>query len=64
MNVEYITATTRHLLTAAGGFLIAQGITNSGTVESITGGVVALIGLVWSLTHKQATLQDTPAKKQ
>lgn len=53
MNTEYLQALCRHILTAVGGFLVARGMTDTSTIESITGGAVALIGLVWSVFHKQ-----------
>jgi hypothetical protein len=56
MNQEYVTALVRHILTAVGGFAIARGKTDNATVETIIGGVIAAIGLGWSLLHKKALL--------
>lgn len=56
MNSEYLQTLCRHSLTAVGGFLVARGVTDNATVESIAGGAVALIGLVWSVFHKQAII--------
>lgn len=43
----------RHLLTAAGGSLATSGIIASSDVEVIAGGVVALIGAIWSYLDKK-----------
>lgn len=54
MDKEYVTGLVRHSLTAVGGFLVARGYTDSGTVEAVIGGAAALVGLVWSMAHKKA----------
>jgi hypothetical protein len=52
MNSEMITAVVRHILTAVGGYFVAKGAVDHGTVEAIVGGVVAAIGLGWSIFNK------------
>ena len=47
-----ITAVVRHILTAVGGYFVAKGAVDHGTVEAIVGGVVAAIGLGWSIFNK------------
>jgi len=49
---EVITAVVRHLLTAVGGYFVAKGAVDNGTVEAIIGGIVASIGLGWSIFNK------------
>jgi len=58
MNAEYYSALVRHILTAVGGFLVARGLTDNATVEAVIGGAVALVGLGWSLFHKQAIVNQ------
>jgi hypothetical protein len=52
MNSEMITAVVRHILTAVGGYFVAKGAVDHGTVEAIVGGIVAAIGLGWSIVNK------------
>ncbi len=46
----------RHVLTIAGGALVAGGYTDESTVQQIVGGFMALAGLILSWT--------SPAKKE
>lgn len=46
-------AVLRHLLTAAGGALVAGGYTDEGTAHEIVGGILATVGVVLSLTEKR-----------
>ncbi len=43
----------RHLLTAAGGALVAKGYVDAGTAETAVGALVALIGVGWSVWEKR-----------
>jgi hypothetical protein len=43
----------RHVLTMAGGFLVAQGYVAEGDVETIVGAVLALGGVAWSALEKR-----------
>jgi len=61
MDKEYVAGLVRHTLTALGGFLVARGYTDSGTVEAIIGGSVALVGLVWSMAHKKPIVAEKKA---
>lgn len=47
-------AFVRHLLTFGGGFLIARGYLDAATMEAIIGGLVTVIGAVWSVAEKKA----------
>jgi phage/plasmid primase-like uncharacterized protein len=53
MNKAVVAGVTRHALTAAGGWLIAEGYATSGQVELMTGGAVALVGVLWSANQKR-----------
>jgi|NOAtaT_6_FD_contig_21_6847359_length_262_multi_3_in_0_out_0_1 hypothetical protein len=52
MSPEIIGAVLRHILTAVGGYFVAKGVVDQGSVEAIVGGVVASVGLAWSLLVK------------
>lgn len=43
----------RHLLTAAGGALVARGMIDAGNAEAAIGAVVTLIGIGWSMIEKR-----------
>lgn len=53
MNIEVIKGVIRHILTAAGGALVAKGVVDPGAIEPIVGGVVALVGVIWSIAAKK-----------
>mgnify|MGYP001811022370 CR=1 FL=1 len=42
----------RHLLTFGGGFAIAKGWVDTGTLELAVGAVVTLAGVVWGIFDK------------
>lgn len=48
MNQEQVMGILRHVITIAGGFLVAQGMVTEGAMTEIIGGVMALIGTGWS----------------
>lgn len=49
-----LAAIVRHLLTAAGGYLVAKGIElDSASIEAISGGVAAVGAILWSLYEKR-----------
>ena len=43
----------RHSLTAAGGYLVAKGMIDEGSVETVVGAIIALAGVVWSAVAKK-----------
>lgn len=43
----------RHVLTAAGGSLATKGVIATSEVEVVVGGLVTLIGVVWSYLDKK-----------
>jgi hypothetical protein len=53
MNIAIVNAVIRHLLTAFGGIAVAKGYVDSGTLETVVGAVLALIGVGWSLYDKK-----------
>lgn len=44
----------RHVMTALGGYLMAQGLADEGTVSEISGGVIAASGVFLSWAEKQS----------
>lgn len=59
MNSDIVQGLIRHTLTLAGGYLVAKGLASDSMVNDIVGGVIALIGVIWSVLHKK---QATPPK--
>lgn len=54
MNPE-LAGLIRHALTMLGGILVTKGYSDSTVMESIVGGFVATIGVLWSLYAKRGT---------
>lgn len=55
---EAVAAMLRHMLTALGGYFVAKGDLDPGAVESIAGGVVTIVGVIWSLVAKRQRPED------
>ncbi len=53
MNKDQIMGIVRHVLTFGGGFLVAKDWLDAGMLETATGAVVALVGVVWSALGKK-----------
>lgn len=43
----------RHILTAAGGALVAKGMIGEGELELVVGAIITLAGVVWSAIAKK-----------
>lgn len=43
----------RHILTLAGGFLVARGVLDESQVETLVGGAWAILGVLWSVVEKR-----------
>lgn len=43
----------RHILTAAGGFLVSKGAVTDGQLEVAIGAIIAIAGVVWSALAKK-----------
>jgi hypothetical protein len=52
MTKEVIQSLARHILTALGAIVVSRGFVVHSDVEAIVGGVVASIGLGWSVWDK------------
>jgi hypothetical protein len=46
-------AMIRHALTFCGGLVVARGYIDSGSAAEITGAVMTLIGVAWSIAEKR-----------
>lgn len=51
---EQVLGIVRHILTFAGGLVVAKGMVDAAMVETIVGSVATLIGAVWSIVAKKA----------
>lgn len=58
---KFISAILRHALTMGGGWMISEGYADDETVSQISGGVIALSGVLLSLLDKSAR-QDSAGK--
>lgn len=45
----------RHLLTAAGGFLVAKGLASAEQLTELVGAVVSIAGIGWSIKNNNAS---------
>ena len=53
MTWEMTAGILRHVLTAAGGILASKGLIGSSDVEILTGAVLAIGGVIWSVVAKK-----------
>lgn len=54
LSKEELLGIVRHGLTFIGGVIIAGGLLDSGLWSEISGGVLTLTGLIWSILNKRA----------
>ena len=52
MKKEQVLGILRHSLTFLGGLLVMKGIVDETTATEIIGGVITLVGAVWSVIEK------------
>lgn len=52
MNKDQVLGIIRHTLTFVGGFLVMKGLVDESMVTEIVGGVVGLVGTIWSIVAK------------
>jgi hypothetical protein len=53
MNKEKVLGIVRHILTFAGGYVVAKGLVDGQQIEEIVGAVVTIIGAAWSVLSKK-----------
>lgn len=51
----------RHLLTAAGGFIVAKGLASADQISELVGSIVSIAGIGWSMfnNRKNAVAADS-----
>lgn len=54
MNKEQVLGLLRHVLTFAGGYIVTKGLIDESLYTELIGGVMALVGTVWSIVSKKA----------
>ena len=52
MNKTQVLGILRHSLTFLGGLLVMKGIVDETTATEIIGGIITLVGSVWSVVEK------------
>lgn len=52
MKKEIVLGIVRHTLTFVGGILVMKGVVDEATLTEIIGGVMTLVGGVWSIISK------------
>lgn len=63
MTQEQLFGIFRHVLTIAGGYLVAQGMLSEGALTEIVGGIMASVGVAWSWWSKpSAPAVEAPAE--
>lgn len=63
MNQETL-GLIRHLLTSAGGALVTKGIISDSGLSDAAGALAILIGVIWSVLHKQSVKAQINETKQ
>lgn len=53
MSKEKVFGVIRHVLTFVGGGLVLLGYSDDAMVQELIGGVMALVGTVWSILDKK-----------
>lgn len=53
-TVDSILGVIRHVMTSAGGALVTHGVLTQGNLESGVGGIIALLGVAWSIYQKKS----------
>lgn len=54
MNQAQFLGIVRHVLTAAGGIAVALGYTTDSSASALTGAVLTMAGLAWSMWAKRS----------
>lgn len=61
MNKDTVLSIIRHLLTFAGGLVVAKGYLSDSTVTQIAGAVPGFIGLVWGAVDEYLAAKKAAA---
>lgn len=54
MNQDQFLGVLRHILTTVAGMAVAKGYLDDSSATAIVGGVIAILGVVWSYKSKKA----------
>lgn len=54
MKTDIIFGLVRHVLTLVGGYYVAKGAVDQGTVDTVIGALTALAGVGWSIHDKSS----------
>jgi len=54
----------RHILTAAGGFLVAKGLASADQVGELAGAAVSISGVAWSIYNNKKTAKSDAPKAE
>lgn len=57
MNAN-LSSLIRHLLSAAGGFLVAKGLASADQIAELSGAAVSIIGIAWSIFKNKKDAAD------
>ena len=60
---EQILGLIRHILTFAGGIVVAKGLIDQTQEMELIGAVIAIIGSIWSVVSKKTGASVTPDVK-
>ena len=55
MNKEQVLGLIRHTLTFVGGIIIAHGVTSEALTTELIGGIMTVVGSIWSIVSKKTT---------
>jgi uncharacterized membrane protein YebE (DUF533 family) len=55
-----IASLVRHILTAAGGFLVAKGLASADQLAELVGAVVSIAGVGWSVYNNKKAAKAAP----
>ena len=53
MSKEMVLGIVRHVLTFGGGFLVTKGLVEESIMLELVGGVITLVGGLWSVISKK-----------
>lgn len=56
MSQEQIFGVIRHIFTAVGGIVVAQGYVSDSLFTELSGTVLTLAGVIWSIVTKKPTV--------
>jgi hypothetical protein len=63
MNAN-ISSLLRHILTAAGGFIVAKGLASADQVAELAGAAVSIFGVAWSIYNNKKTAKSDAPKAE